>query len=752
MSTLSRLVAAAVLSVVLGFIATFAAVAQTQDAAPAEVTLPDPLTQPQIDGLVSRLSDKEVRDLLLQELGNRAETPPESVPRPAALVDHIAFNLRLIIARVETAVTTSPDNLAAILAAIGKYLEILGPSGAVQLGGILLAAILAGLAVDLLFSAWVLKAGARHLVPVSQAPVFPGSLPLLARRLLKDAGGALLALIAGAVILALLLPEREVRVGMTVVLWLFFFPRLAWAVLRFFLSPDLPALRLVDTDDWTARTLVYNLVGVLLVFGLIQTMLAVMQEVGMAYSTIGLGFWINLLVFFWLGVTVIRCRAGLKQIVAGGQVPLMPQEQWVVSAYPAYALVMIVLTLLFGLISAALGNREVMREGWHLVSLGLLLVAPMCDSLIRATVRLVVPPMQGTGAAAQAAFDASWRSHIRVARMIVFGAIIFVLMQLWGLSLLNIAKAGVGDYLGDRLVAAIAILAVGYLLMEVVSLAMNRKLANLQPDTFAGQPLQYHTGNPANLGAVSRLGTILPPISWMLQAAIVVITVLTALAQLGVNVMALVAGAGVAGIAIGFGAQKLVADLVSGVFFLMDDAFRVNEYISTGKIEGHVEKIGLQSMHLRQSDGALHCVPYSSVDTVGNFSRNWGTDTLDFTVPFDTDIDRVRAIFNQIGEELAENPAYKGIFLQPFAFKGLVQLNDVGAVVRGKFMFRPEFRRQFAIRREIYRKVHDAFTKAGIPFARREVRLSMDARDGILTEPAKEGMAGNMGRDKDAKA
>ncbi len=752
MSTLSRLVAVAVLSVAFGLIATFAAVAQTQDAAPAEVTLPDPLTQPQIDGLVSRLSDKEVRDLLLQELGNRAETPPEIVPRPDALVDHLATNLRIIIARVETAVTTSPENLAAIRAAIGKYLEMLGPGGAAQFGGILLAAILAGLAVDLLFSAWVLKAGARYLVPVSEVPAFPASLPHLARRLLKDAGGALLALMTGALILAWLLPEREVRVGMNIVLWLFFFPRLAWAVLRFFLSPDLPALRLVDTDDWTAKTLVHNLVGVLFVFGLIQTLLAVMQETGMAYSAIGMGFWINLLVFLWLGVTVIRCRAGLKQIVAGGQVPLMPQEQWMVSAYPAYALVVIALTWLFGLISSALGNREVMRDGLHLVSLGLLLVAPMCDSLIRAIVRLVVPPMQGSGPAAQAAFEASWRSHIRVARMIVFGAIVLVLTRLWGLSLVNIAKAGVGDYLGERLVAAIVILAVGYLLLEIVSLAINRKLANLQPDTYAGQPAQYQTGNPANMGAVSRLGTILPPISWMLQAAIVVITVLTALAQLGVNVMALLAGAGVAGIAIGFGAQKLVADLVSGIFFLMDDAFRLNEYISTGKIEGHVEKIGLQSMHLRQSDGALHCVPYSGVDTVGNFSRNWGTDKLDFTVPFDTDIDRVRAIFNQIGEELAEDPAYKGIFLQPFSFKGLVQLNDVGAVVRGKFMFRPEFRRQFAIRREINRMVHDAFTKAGIPFARREVRLSMDARNGILTEPEREGIANSMGRDNDAKA
>jgi moderate conductance mechanosensitive channel len=208
---------------------------------------------------------------------------------------------------------------------------------------------------------------------------------------------------------------------------------------------------------------------------------------------------------------------------------------------------------------------------------------------------------------------------------------------------------------------------------------------------------------------------------------------LTALAQLGVNVMALLAGAGVAGIAIGFGAQKLVADLVSGFFFLMDDAFRLNEYISTGKIEGYVEKIALQSMHLRQSDGALHCIPYSGVDTITNFSRNWGTVELGFTVPFDTDIDRVRKIFNQIGEEMAENAAYKNALLQPFSFKGLSEVNEVGIVVSGKFMFKPQLRKQTTIRREINSRVHAEFAKAGIHFARRKVSVSVDTQGNVST-------------------
>jgi small-conductance mechanosensitive channel len=475
---------------------------------------------------------------------------------------------------------------------------------------------------------------------------------------------------------------------------------------------------------------------------MIQSVRLVMVEVGAEETALAIGFWVNLLVFVWLALIVIRCREGLQQIVRGGPDSQSPDERWLVGPYPAFALAAILGTWIAGLVAESMGKNEFILNGRHFLSLGLLLVVPMCDTLIRATVRLLVPPMQGSGIAAQTAFDAAFRSYVRVGRVVVFGTIILVLANLWGMSVVGLAEAGVGEQLGERVVVATLIMMVAYILLELVSLSINRRLSRIEADNRLPGIEEDEDRGPMGGGSSSRAGTVLPLIRWSLQAAILVVAVISALAQLGVNVTALLAGAGVAGIAIGFGAQKLVADLVSGVFFLLDDAFRVNEYIGAGSIEGTVEKIGLQSMHLRKSDGAIHCVPYSSVDTITNFSRDWGTSKLSFTVPFDTDIDRVRKIFKRIGQDILDNPLYADALLQPFKFKGVNQVTDLGIVVRGKFMFKPELAKQFLIQREIYRRVQSEFATAGIQFARRELRISVNSDDEIPSADVLQGQLG----------
>ena len=153
---------------------------------------------------------------------------------------------------------------------------------------------------------------------------------------------------------------------------------------------------------------------------------------------------------------------------------------------------------------------------------------------------------------------------------------------------------------------------------EATRLAINRRLANerVEPDRTA-EDSDEGTVRAASL----RLGTVLPIASWALQATTIVLFGLTRLGHIGVNVTALLTGAGVAGIAIGFGAQKLVADLVSGLFFLIDDAFRLNEIIEVAGVQGTVERIALRSMTLRMSDGPISCVPYSNIASITNFGR-----------------------------------------------------------------------------------------------------------------------------------
>ncbi|MEO1733154.1 MAG: mechanosensitive ion channel family protein, partial [Pseudomonadota bacterium] len=221
----------------------------------------------------------------------------------------------------------------------------------------------------------------------------------------------------------------------------------------------------------------------------------------------------------------------------------------------------------------------------------------------------------------------------------------------------------------------------------------------------------------------SRLTTVLPLVRVTAQVAILVIFVLLALGSLGIDITPLLAGAGILGLAIGFGAQKLVSDIVSGIFFLVDDAFRVGEYVEIGATRGAVEKISIRSMQLRHHRGAVHTIPYGEIPQLTNYSRDWVIMKLKFTVPFDTDPNKVKKIFKKIGAEMRDDEMFKNDFIEPFKSQGVFEFDDVGIVMRGKFMARPGT--QFTIRKEIYNRIKREFDEAGIDFARREVRVAI---------------------------
>jgi small-conductance mechanosensitive channel len=127
------------------------------------------------------------------------------------------------------------------------------------------------------------------------------------------------------------------------------------------------------------------------------------------------------------------------------------------------------------------------------------------------------------------------------------------------------------------------------------------------------------------------------------------------LSELGVNIAPLFAGAGVVGLAVGFGAQTLIRDIFSGAFYLIDDAFRKGEYIDIGSAKGVVEKISIRSMQLRHHRGALTTVPFGEIQQVENFSRDWAVMKLAFRVTYDTDVDKMRKIIKKFGKELLED-------------------------------------------------------------------------------------------------
>jgi moderate conductance mechanosensitive channel len=194
-----------------------------------------------------------------------------------------------------------------------------------------------------------------------------------------------------------------------------------------------------------------------------------------------------------------------------------------------------------------------------------------------------------------------------------------------------------------------------------------------------------------------------------------VTAVLMALSELGIQIAPLIAGAGVVGVAIGFGSQTLVKDIISGMFYLLDDAFRVGEYIVSGSYCGTVEGFSLRSIRLRHHRGPIFTVPFGMLGAVQNLSRDWVIDKITVGVTYDTDLDKVKKVVKQVSKEIMADPELAKGIIEPLKSQGVAAMGDFAIQVRMKFMAKPG--EQFVVRRAIYDRIKKAFDANGISFA-----------------------------------
>ncbi len=227
--------------------------------------------------------------------------------------------------------------------------------------------------------------------------------------------------------------------------------------------------------------------------------------------------------------------------------------------------------------------------------------------------------------------------------------------------------------------------------------------------------------------ATAASATLIRLSGWLIVGLLVVGILVAAGQDFGFPVYSIVTGLGVGGIAIGFGAQSLVRDIISGVFFLIDDAFRVGEYIDVGAAKGTVEKISIRSLRLRHHRGALNTVPFGEIKTLTNYSRDWAIMKLPMRLTYDTDPQKVKNIVKQIGLEMAEDPDLGPMLLEPPKSQGVLQMEDSAMILRVKFMAKPG--EQFVLRRELLHRIRAAFEREGITFASREVTVHVTGND-----------------------
>ncbi|MBV9688006.1 MAG: mechanosensitive ion channel family protein, partial [Alphaproteobacteria bacterium] len=277
----------------------------------------------------------------------------------------------------------------------------------------------------------------------------------------------------------------------------------------------------------------------------------------------------------------------------------------------------------------------------------------------------------------------------------------------WGIDLAHFrGEETLAARLADGALSTVVILLIADFLWQAARTAIDRKLAEA---VDVGLPSTDEARRRA------RLRTLLPIFRNILFVTVIVVAAMMVLAALGVQIGPLIAGAGVVGVAIGFGAQSFVRDVIAGMFYLMDDAFRVGEYIQSGNYKGTVEGFSIRSVKLRHHRGPVYTVPFSLLGAVQNQSRDWVIDKISIGITYDSDLALAKKLIKQIGLDLAKDPEFAPLILEPLKMQGVDQLGDFAVQIRAKMMTLPG--EQFVIRRQAYALIKKAFDANGIKFA-----------------------------------
>jgi small-conductance mechanosensitive channel len=226
--------------------------------------------------------------------------------------------------------------------------------------------------------------------------------------------------------------------------------------------------------------------------------------------------------------------------------------------------------------------------------------------------------------------------------------------------------------------------------------------------------IQRQIGRPGDDGArrAARLMTLLPILRTTFLTAILTIVGLTALSEIGVNIAPLLAGAGIVGIAVGFGSQHLVQDVITGVFVLFENAIQIGDGVTVAGLSGTIEQLSVRTLRLRAADGSVHIIPFSSVTTITNNNRGLGNAAVSVTVAYAEDTDRVAEVLAEIAAGMREDPDFAARMLGDLQLFGVDAVRPWGATITGQIACTDTGR--WPVQREFNRRIKKRFEELEI--------------------------------------
>ena len=293
---------------------------------------------------------------------------------------------------------------------------------------------------------------------------------------------------------------------------------------------------------------------------------------------------------------------------------------------------------------------------------------------------------------------------LRITRAAI--ALIFVLVgivmigSIWGVDIFAWMSAGFASKLSHTLLTLFIVLVVTAVAFEASGLFIGYSLGRLK----AQKGLDLRRG--------AQIDTLGPIIRRTLQAAILVVGAMTVLSQLGVQIAPLLAGAGVVGIAVGFGAQTLMKDFFTGFFLLLENQIRQGDVVDAGGKSGFVEEVTLRYIKLRDYDGNVHFIPNGVISTVTNMSRTFAFSVIDVRVAFRENVETVMTLMREVAHDLKADPDFNQKILDDLEMAGVDRWDDSAVIIKCRFKVLPL--EQWTVRREYLKRLKHAFDDVGI--------------------------------------
>lgn len=529
--------------------------------------------------------------------------------------------------------------------------------------------------------------------------------------------------------------NRAAHLAITAVTNAYICVRLIQDVMRLLIAPHWPNLRLIRIPTpyacWTMRRVTILLFTIGISFCLISVVeiLGLSDAGGMVLIRLA-----GLVVHLELAVWVWQCRKVVSRWIAGGT----ESKSIFAGLRRRFAKVWYIFALLYliGLWVAWAGGVQnalgvILRA--ILVVFTVLVLARLTWIGFNRLLKRIFPDEETEVTSELAVFHKRFRGYMPLVRLVVRGFILILtvvlVLQGWGVDAFSwVLTNPIGRALFSTLANVLVTIAGAILVWEICTYLLEQQINRL-----------------GNTRQATRLRTLSPMLRAAMAVIVVMLALIVGLSRIGVNTTGLLAVSSVVGIAVGFGSQKLVQDVITGLFLLFEDAMQVGDSVTLGGMSGTVERLSIRTIRLRGSDGSVNIIPFSSVTTVTNQTRDFSFAQISIMVGYHENIDRVVDLLKKIGAQMRDDPAWSLMIRDDVQIFGLDAFDELGLVITGQIRTGPG--QHASVRREYQARVQKCFLEEGIELPYRHQTFQLEVPPGrteIINAPqASSNIVGN---------